>query len=195
MDTALDAQTNTNWLWKYGRADCMARRVSWADGAPPFERRARAAQPPQFTRHPHNQLEPEGPGSAKPVHEVSEQAYTSQSIDLTPALVTRHTHSHIAAVLHGAPRVHAPRNVGVGHDEVTPENSLAKGERIETAERSIEGGRGGRNKIDPLASINVRRALRDEGASVHDETKKPSSSHSARLLGLRPPGKRSAAEH
>ena len=123
--------------------NCMARRVSWAEGSPPFERRARAAQPPQFTRHPHNQLEPEGPGSAKPVHEVSEQAYTSQSMDLTPALVTRHTHSHIAAVLHGAPRVHAPRNVGVGHDEVTPENSLAKGERVETAERSIEGSRGG----------------------------------------------------
>ena len=84
----------------------------------------------------------------------------------------------------------------MGHDEVTPENSLVKGERVETAERSIEeGGGGGRNDIDPLASINVRRALRDEDTNAHDVTKEPSSSHSAGLLGLRPPGKRSAAEH
>jgi hypothetical protein len=39
-----NAQTTTNWLWKCCRANCMARRVSWADGAPPFGRRARAAQ-------------------------------------------------------------------------------------------------------------------------------------------------------
>jgi len=36
LDTSLDAQTITKWLWEY----C---RVSWADGAQPFVRRARAA--------------------------------------------------------------------------------------------------------------------------------------------------------